>query len=231
MPTWLRPALIVALVGAIAVLVIVVAGGDDGEGSDEAATAPSAEADTECPPADRPEAKEVSFDRPERVLQRGDAATAVVETTCGSFRIELDTSGSPKTSNSFAFLAEQGLYDGTWFHRIVPGFVIQGGDHKADGTGGPGYTEIERPPDDTSYLRGMVAMAKAAVEPPGASGSQFFVVTAPADANLPPQYAVLGEVVEGMDVVSRIAKLGDPADPDGTPLEPVVIETVTIERG
>jgi peptidyl-prolyl cis-trans isomerase B (cyclophilin B) len=234
MRNWLRLALIVVLVGALAVLVIVLTGGDDnGDDADQASTAttPSAPTEAECAPAERPEPKDISYDRPEQVLERGEPAIASVDTSCGGFHIELDTQGSPKTSNSFAFLAEEGVYDGTWFHRIVPGFVIQGGDPGADGTGGPGYTVIERPPSDTSYLRGMVAMAKTSVEPPGASGSQFFVVTAPADADLPAQYAVLGEVVEGMDVVSRIARLGDPADPNGTPLEPVVIETVTIERG
>jgi peptidyl-prolyl cis-trans isomerase B (cyclophilin B) len=225
----LRHLLVVGLASIVAGLALTACGGDDDEG--EAPEPATAGADAECAPADRPAPKDVSFERPERVLDRGEPATAVVETTCGSFRIDLDTQGSPKTASSFAFLAQHGVYDGTWFHRIVPGFVVQGGDPNADGTGGPGYTVIEPPPSDTAYLRGMVAMAKTAVEPPGASGSQFFVVTAPADADLPPQYAVLGEVVEGMDVVSRIARLGDPADPDGTPLEPVVIESVTVEQG
>jgi peptidyl-prolyl cis-trans isomerase B (cyclophilin B) len=143
--------------------------------------------------------------------------------------IELDTKGSPKTANSFAFLAEQGFYDGTVFHRIAPGFVIQGGDPKGDGTGGPGYSVTEAPPQDTTYAKGLVAMAKTAVEPPGTSGSQFFVVTAPADAGLPPDYAVLGEVTEGTDVVEAIGELGDPATEQ--PLQPVTIDSVTIEAG
>ena len=101
------------------------------------------------------------------------------------------------------------------FHRIAPGFVIQGGDPKGSdpqvaGTGGPGYSVTEAPAQNTVYAKGLVAMAKTAVEPPGASGSQFFVVTAPADAGLPPDYAVLGEVTEGIDVVEAIGELGDP---------------------
>jgi peptidyl-prolyl cis-trans isomerase B (cyclophilin B) len=165
------------------------------------------------------------------VLTPGESAAATVETSCGSFVIELDTKGSPKTANSFAFLAEEGLYDHTWFHRIVTDAFIQGGDPLGDGTGGPGYTIQERVPADTSYLRGIVAMAKTAVEPPGTSGSQFFVV-AQADAGLSADYAVLGQVVDGIDVVARIAALGDPASgQEGASTEPVAIDRVTIETG
>ena len=173
----------------------------------------------------------MNFGEPESVLTRGEPATATVETSCGTFEIELDTEESPKTANSFAFLAEEGLYDDTWFHRIVTDAFIQGGDPLGDGTGGPGYSIQEEPPADTSYLRGIVAMAKTRVDPPGTLGSQFFVV-AQADAGLPPDYAVLGQVTEGIGVVARIAALGDPASgPDGVPLEPVTIDRVTIETG
>ena len=173
----------------------------------------------------------MSFERPQRVLAPGEPATASVMTSCGKFTIELDTEGWPRTAASFAFLAEQGVYDDTWFHRIVTDAFIQGGDPLGDGTGGPGYTVQEDVPPDTEYVRGVVAMAKTAVEPPGASGSQFFVV-AQADAGLPPEYAVAGEVVDGMDVVMRIAALGDPASgQDGIPTQPVTIDRVKIEAG
>jgi peptidyl-prolyl cis-trans isomerase B (cyclophilin B) len=175
-----------------------------------------------------PEPKDVEFDRPERVFERGEEASAVVRTNCGSFTIDLATQRSPRTANSFAFLAEEGFYDDTLIHRIARGFVIQGGDPQGDGTGGPGYTVDEPPPDDASYLRGVVAMAKTAADPPGRSGSQFFVVTAPADAGLPPEYAVLGEVSDGLDVVEQIGELGDSSE---IPTETVVVESVTIERG
>jgi cyclophilin family peptidyl-prolyl cis-trans isomerase len=201
-----------------------------GDDEDQPTTTAPAEAE-DCAPAEQPPPKEVRFDRPEQVLERGEPATATVSTTCGDFEIELDTQGAPKTANSFAFLAEQDAYDDTWIHRIVTDAFIQGGDPQGDGFGGPGYKVTEAPPPDTEYLQGVVAMAKTAVEPPGTSGSQFFVV-AQADAGLPADYAVLGEVTKGIDVVKRIAALGDPASgQDGTPSEPVVIEDVAIQTG
>jgi cyclophilin family peptidyl-prolyl cis-trans isomerase len=198
-------------------------------GDDEEDAAPETSAEGSCAQVEAPAPKDERFNAPELVLRRGEPASATVQTSCGSFVIELDTKGSPKTANSFAFLADHGFYDGTVFHRIAPGFVIQGGDPKGDGTGGPGYSVTEPPPQDTTYSRGLVAMAKTAVEPPGASGSQFFVVTAPADAGLPPDYAVLGEITDGMDVVESIGELGDPATEQ--PLQTVTIESVTISKG
>jgi peptidyl-prolyl cis-trans isomerase B (cyclophilin B) len=207
----------------------LVACGDDEE--EPAATATAAEG--ECAEVEAPPPKDDKFDAPEAVLRKGQPASASVETSCGTFAIELDTKGSPKTANSFAFLAEEGFYDGTVFHRIAPGFVIQGGDPMGSdpevaGSGGPGYSVTEAPAQDTVYAKGLVAMAKTAVEPPGASGSQFFVVTAPADAGLPPDYAVLGEVTEGIEVVEAIGELGGP---DEQPLQTVTIDRVTIEAG
>jgi cyclophilin family peptidyl-prolyl cis-trans isomerase len=157
-----------------------------------------------------------------------DDLVAVVETTCGTFEIALDTKGSPKTVASFEHLAREGVFDGTWFHRIVPDFVIQGGDPQGNGMGGPGYSVIEKPPGDAEYRRGVVAMAKTEAEPPGTSGSQFFVVTT-ADAGLPPDYAIVGKVSDGFDVVRTIEQFGDPASQSGEPLAPVVINRVTIE--
>ncbi len=133
----------------------------------------------------------------------------MVETSCGTFEIALDTTRAPKTTNSFAYLAEEGFYDDLTFHRVVPEFVIQGGDPLGNGAGGPGYSVDEKPPANLSYTRGVVAMAKTAAEPPGRSGSQFYVVTA-ADAGLPPEYALVGKVDKGYDVVTRIEKLGTP---------------------
>ena len=216
-----RPRLLALLALCTALL---VACGDD----DEDSTTTSASAG-ECAEVEAPTPKDEKFRHPELVLKRGEPAIATVETSCGSFVIELDTKGSPKTANSFAFLAEEGFYDGTSFHRIAPGFVIQGGDPQGTGTGGPGYSVTEPPPEDTTYARGLVAMAKTAVDPPGTSGSQFFVVTAPADAGLPPDYAVLGRVTEGMDVVETISRLGDPATEK--PLQTVTIDSIAISEG
>jgi cyclophilin family peptidyl-prolyl cis-trans isomerase len=164
-------------------------------------------------------------DEPEQVLEAGQPATAVVKTDKGTFEIALDTARAPETANSFAYLAEEGFYDGLTFHRIVPGFVIQGGDPKGDGTGGPGYKVVEAPPSDLEYTKGVVAMAKSGTEAAGTSGSQFFVVTG-ADAGLPPEYALVGEVSEGLDVVEAIGELGGA---DEKPTEEVVIESVEIK--
>ena len=165
------------------------------------------------------------------MIARGQPATATVETSCGTFVIALATKRAPKTANSFAFLAQQGVYDDTWFHRIVADAFIQGGDPLGDGTGGPGYSIREKPSPNTSYVAGIAAMAKTQVEPPGTSGSQFFIV-AQADAGLQPDFAVFGRVVEGMDVVRRIAALGDPASgQEGIPTQPVTIDRVTVETG
>jgi peptidyl-prolyl cis-trans isomerase B (cyclophilin B) len=113
----------------------------------------------------------------------------------------------------------------------VPGFVLQGGDPTGTGAGGPGYTTVDPPPASTRYTLGVAAMAKAANEPAGAGGSQFFVVTA-ADAQLPPDYAVLGRVVHGLQVVQAIGKLGDPASGgQGVPTATVEIEKATVNVG
>jgi peptidyl-prolyl cis-trans isomerase B (cyclophilin B) len=162
---------------------------------------------------------------PTSLLDPGKTYDVLVETNCGEFTITLDQKTSPKTPASFVSLVEDGYFDDTVFHRIVPGFVIQGGDPTGTGTGGPGYTTVEPPPAGTAYLKYVVAMAKTSAEPPGAAGSQFFVVTG-ADAQLPPEYALLGKVTAGQAVVDRIGKLGDPATQK--PTRPVVIQKMSV---
>jgi peptidyl-prolyl cis-trans isomerase B (cyclophilin B) len=153
-----------------------------------------------------------------------------VDTSKGTFTFELATKISPCTTASFAGLVKKGFFDGLTFHRIVPGFVIQGGDPEGTGMCGPGYSTVDAPPQDTQYKKGLVAMAKTQAEPAGTSGSQFFVVTG-ADVGLPPDYAVLGNVTDGIDVVEKIGKLGDPNDPNGTPTEPVKIDKMELKTG
>ena len=148
--------------------------------------------------------------KPKRPLAAGAKYDVVMQTSCGEITLRLDQKTSPETAASFANLVETGFYDRTVFHRIVPDFVIQGGDPTGTGAGGPGYSTRDVPPQDTVYAKGVVAMAKTAAEPPGTSGSQFYIVTAP-DAGLPPEYAVLGKVMAGQDVVDAIGQLGDPA--------------------
>jgi peptidyl-prolyl cis-trans isomerase B (cyclophilin B) len=150
-----------------------------------------------------------------------------VKTNKGSFTFELATKISPCTTASFAGLVKKGFFDGLTFHRIVPGFVIQGGDPEGTGSGGPGYSTVDAPPQDTKYEKGLVAMAKTQTEPAGTSGSQFFVVTG-GNVQLPPDYAVLGRVTDGMDVVEKIGKLGNPSDPSGTPTEKVDIDKMEL---
>jgi peptidyl-prolyl cis-trans isomerase B (cyclophilin B) len=160
-------------------------------------------------------------------LDQDKTNSVVVDTNKGSFTFELATKISPCTTASFAGLVQKGFFDGLTFHRIVPGFVIQGGDPEGNGMGGPGYSVVDAPPQDTKYTKGLVAMAKTQTDPAGSSGSQFFVVTG-ADVGLPPDYAVLGKVTDGLDVVEKIDKLGNPADPAGTPTEKVTIDKMEL---
>jgi cyclophilin family peptidyl-prolyl cis-trans isomerase len=159
-------------------------------------------------------------------LDAGKTYRVAVQTNCGTFTITLDTKASPKTTASFVSLADDGYFDDTTFHRIVPGFVIQGGDPTGKGTGGPGYTTVEPPPPSTAYVHYVVAMAKASSEPPGAAGSQFFVVTGQ-DAKLPAEYALLGKVTDGQAIVDRVGKLGDPNTEQ--PTRTVVIQKMSVE--
>jgi peptidyl-prolyl cis-trans isomerase B (cyclophilin B) len=163
-------------------------------------------------------------------LEDGKTHSVVVDTNKGSFTFDLATDVSPCTTASFAGLVQKGFFDGLTFHRIVPGFVIQGGDPLGDGTGGPGYSTVDAPPPDTSYDKGLVAMAKAGNEPAGTSGSQFFVVSANG-VQLPADYAVLGRVTDGIDVVEKIGELGNPSDPSGAPTENVEIDKMELKSG
>jgi peptidyl-prolyl cis-trans isomerase B (cyclophilin B) len=206
------------IVGAI---LISQSGGDD---SDSTTTSASAAG---CEPVEAPAPKKTSLPAPKQVLKQSEKATAVVRTNCGTFEIALDTQRAPKTTNSFAYLSEEGFYDDLAFHRIAPGFVIQGGSPSNTSSGGPGYSIDEKPPANLAYTKGTVAMAKTEAEPPGRSGSQFYIVTG-ADAGLPPEYALVGKVSEGLDVVERIGALGTARE---EPKQTILIESITIEKG
>src|SRR5580704_14870462 len=148
--------------------------------------------------------------------------TATMETTMGTMTISLDPLAAPKTVNSFVFLARYHYFDGIIFHRIIPGFVLQGGDPTGNGTGGPGYKFSDELPKPGRYELGSLAMANAG---PNTNGSQFFVISGPSGIRLPPQYSLFGKVVSGLDVVAAIDAVGTQA---GTPKESVTIESVTI---
>ncbi len=166
--------------------------------------------------------------KPPRIkLDPAKTYTVHVSTNCGSFAFRLDVAGSPKTAASIYALVKRGFYDNLTFHRIVPKFVIQGGDPAGNGTGGPGYTVVDPPPANFHYETGDVAMAKTAAQPSGASGSQFFIVLSAAGAaQLTPDYALAGKVVSGLGVVERIGSL--PTNSAEAPTPPVVMSSVTI---
>ena len=210
------------------------AGGGGGDGGETAAETTATEAtETGCRDAEEPAAREVEDRKPPSFrVSRSKEYTAVLQTSCGTVEIALDTKRAPRTTSSFISLVREGFYDGLQFHRVIAGFVVQGGDPQGDGSGGPGYSITETPPEDLTYEPGIVAMAKTQLEEPGTSGSQFFIVSGPdAAASLTsPDYALVGKVTKGMDVVQRLQDVQtDPAG-DDRPVDPIVIEKATIRE-
>jgi peptidyl-prolyl cis-trans isomerase B (cyclophilin B) len=147
---------------------------------------------------------------------------ATLHTNHGAIRIELFPEDAPKTVENFEALAGKGFYDGTTFHRVIPDFMIQGGDPRGDGTGGPGYS-FDDEPNDHRVVRGALAMANAG---PNTNGSQFFIVTADECSWLDGKHTVFGRVTEGMDVADEISKVA--ADGRDRPNDPVVVERVEL---
>jgi len=151
---------------------------------------------------------------------------ATLHTNRGAIAIELLDEDAPKTVENFRKLAGEGFYDGVIFHRVIPDFMIQGGDPTGTGTGGPGYTTTDPPPTSTRYTHGVVAMAKTQSEAPGTAGSQFFVVTAEACPWLDGKHTVFGRVSGGMDVIDDISAIE--TDARDRPREDVTIERVEL---
>ncbi len=164
---------------------------------------------------------------PPQTVKPSARLVATVETNCGNFEIKLDARRSPKIVNSFVYLARSGFYDGLLFYRVVPDFVIQGGSPRNEGAGGPGYTVTEPPPPGFRYRLGTVAMAKTALEPAGASGSIFFVVSGSQAYSLPDEYAEIGQVSAGIATVERIDALGTASE---SPSQVVRIDSIRIKR-
>jgi peptidyl-prolyl cis-trans isomerase B (cyclophilin B) len=219
-----------SFIALFAIFAAVGCGDDDSDsGSKGGGGTETATAKQECADVKAPQPKQDGGEsKPKAKLDPAKTNTVIFQTSCGDFTVTLDVEGAPNTAASFASLASKGFYDDTVFHRIVPGFVIQGGDPTGTGTGGPGYKTVDKPPANARYTRGVVSMAKTGAEAPGTSGSQFYVVTG-ADAGLPPDYAIVGEVTAGMDAVMRIEALGDPNGSE-QPLRPVVVERATAEE-
>ncbi|MFL6007009.1 MAG: peptidylprolyl isomerase [Gaiellaceae bacterium] len=215
---------------ALAALVLALAG--CGGGSNDSAPPPTttqsattqAAATGGCTQAEK-KTHERSLSNEHLKLDAGKTYRLVFETNCGSFTVTLNQKVAPNAAGSLVSLGKRGFFDDTFFHRIVPGFVIQGGDPTGGGSGGPGYETHDKVPQDARYGHGVVAMAKTATEPAGTAGSQFFVVTSP-DAGLPPDYTIVGKVTSGLDVVDRIGKLGDANE---QPTRAIVISKARVE--
>jgi cyclophilin family peptidyl-prolyl cis-trans isomerase len=173
----------------------------------------------------------MTFDKPDdEGLDLSSTLTATLATSCGDLVVELDPRLAPLAVNSFVFLSRQGFYDGTVSHRIMPGFMFQGGDQAASGGGDPGYRILvdEWPDDGFAYAKGVMAMANAG---PATTGSQFFIMLDTYD--LPPNYTVIGRVIGGEDVLDKIAAIpvGESASGERSrPLETLYIERITIEE-
>jgi cyclophilin family peptidyl-prolyl cis-trans isomerase len=148
--------------------------------------------------------------------------TAEVVTSKGTMVIALDANAAPKTVNNFVYLSRWHYYDDIVFHRIIPGFMLQGGDPEGSGRGGPGYRFDDELPAPGRYEIGSLAMANAG---PNTNGSQFFIVSGPDGTSLPPSYSLFGKVVNGLDVIKSIESVGSRS---GSPSEEVVIESVTV---
>jgi peptidyl-prolyl cis-trans isomerase B (cyclophilin B) len=200
---------------------------EEAESSEEEGSK-SAEGGGTCKKVAQPKPREESLPKPKMTTKKGEKVTATVKTNCGTFTIALNTKEDPVIANSVAYLAEEGFYNDLTFHRIVPEFVIQGGDPQGTGAGGAGYEVVEAPPANTKYTLGTVAMAKTSTAAPGTAGSQFYIVTGPQGETLPAEYAVAGNVTKGLKVVETIGEQGGPEE---KPTQPIVIEKMTIERG
>lgn len=201
-----------ALVATMALPVLAGCGSSDSASSTTAATAAGQGAKTwSAPPAQTIDAKATY--------------TATLATSEGDITIALDPKAAPKTVNNFVFLSKQGFYDGVTFHRVIPGFVIQGGDPAGNGTGGPGYTFEDELPEAGAYTLGSVAMANSG---PNTNGSQFFIITGNQGVALPPSYSLFGQVTSGQDVAEKISTMAAPGTE--TPEPPVTIEKVTVQE-
>ena len=176
-----------------------------------------------CPNPDGSSPKQQKFDGPPPMcIDPAKRYAAEMVTSKGTMTVALDPIAAPNTVNSFVFLARYHYYEGIVFHRVIPGFVLQGGDPTGTGTGGPGYRFADELPAAGRYELGSLAMANAG---PDTNGSQFFIISGPDGMRLPPQYALFGKVVAGLDVVADIDSIGTRS---GKPSELVTIESVTI---
>lgn len=219
----------------LAVLVVLAAacGSDDSSATADTSAASadssndgSAASAVDCPPVEGTAEQTQQFaSAPPMCLDDGATYAAVVTTNKGEFTIALDQGLAPETVNSFVFLARNRYFDDTDCHRIIPNFVVQCGDPTGTGTGGPGYTIVDEPPEPGQYEVGSIAMAKTAA--PNSGGSQFFIITGSDGASLPPDYSLFGQVTDGLDTaVAAMAAAG--TEGAGVPSEPIEIQSIRI---
>ena len=173
--------------------------------------------------------KKASYSKPGTVLKPGAKAAIVMVTSCGTIRIELAQGKQNPIPNSIAFLVTKKFYDGLTFHRIIANFVLQGGDPRGDGTGGPGYTVVGKVPAGYAYKLGDIAMAKTQTQPDGAAGSQFFVISGAQGVSLPTQYGVLGHAPDKASLAT-IRKIARFATQSSVPSKPIYIWTATLVK-
>lgn len=193
--------------------------------SNPSGRATSAASGAACPPAEGTAQRTTSFTAaPPMCIDPAKTYTATMTTDAGPVTIELFANKAPKTVNNFVYLARNHFYDGLTFHRVIQGFMAQGGDPEGTGAGGPGYTIEDEPPKAGEYKVGSVAMART--QAPNSAGSQFFIVTGDMGVGLEPHYALFGQVTDGMDAVTKIEADGTPGE--GPPAKVHTIEKVTI---
>lgn len=217
------PAVVAAIAAALSLASLTACGGDSGDDGADAITSPTGVVCEGRPPATEPAPQTYSAP-PTLTINRLATYTATLETSCGEIVAELAPQQAPVAVNNFVFLAREGFYDGLTFHRVVPGFVIQGGDPEGTGMGGPGYSFQDELPDD-GYPAGALAMANAG---PDTNGSQFFIVTGDASA-LPNDYTRFGQVTDGLDVAREIESFGEPGGE--APTQTIYLYAVTIAEG
>jgi peptidylprolyl isomerase len=176
------------------------------------------------PPFDGSAPKQQDFPAaPEMGIDASKRYTAKINTTLGEVVVALDAVKAPKTVNNFVFLALNHYYDGVIFHRIINGFMCQGGDPTGTGRGGPGYKFADELPKPREYQVGSLAMANSG---PNTNGSQFFIVSGASGVGLPPQYSLFGQVVKGLDIVDTMQNVK--TDRSDRPQEDVIIQSVEI---
>jgi cyclophilin family peptidyl-prolyl cis-trans isomerase len=188
----------------------------------------SLKGDTPCPPADGSAPRTTTFEKaPPLCVTVAKTYTAEIDTSKGLMIASLDVKNATRTVNNFVVLSRYKFYDGIAFHRIIPGFVLQGGDPLQTGLGGPGYKFDDELPKAGSYKVGSLAMANSGAN---TNGSQFFIVSGDTGTSLPPQYSLFGQVTQGLEVVKAIEDVGIPGTQDGKPSEVVTIRSITIKE-